>query len=129
MSGGPTLTCQAAWPIRRRGCLASAWADPRIGAYVTTHYAVCLEPDTLGRLPGAARALILANGTGLNGSWSGDSPGCYGVTTQVAREIAAMFDDAGIQLDELYSGLTSSSLRVGFVPITPDGEPICLDCG
>ncbi len=103
----------------------SAWTDRRIGGYVPLRYAVCVDPpDGLAGLPGAARDLILANATkpGRTG-WDH----CHIVLTEVAREIAAALEMAGIQLVELRSSLYSDR-SIYIVPVSPDGAPMCLGC-
>jgi hypothetical protein len=107
---------------------ATAWADKRIGAYVPSHYAICVDAGTLRRLPPAAASVIVSEGS-LVPEWWEPEADCYGMKTQTAREIASMLEEAGIQLNEINSGLVSSAGRIFFFPIEPDGEPMCLTCG
>jgi len=117
---------------------ASAWADPRIGAYVASRYAVCLDPDTFDDLPDALRASINARSTGpVGGDWTPD-PTCHAMSTQSAREVAAAMDATAGEPERQLGGLgytvpaaeaPGGVIHVHFVPITPHGEAMCVTCG
>ena len=111
---------------------ASAWADQRIGAYVPSRYAVCIEPRGLvGGLPEPAASLIRSRSLEIVAPNPGDmDPRCpYQVTTDDARAIAAALDAAGLERERL-DPLRWQRLG-GFVellPVVPNGDSVC-NCG
>jgi hypothetical protein len=100
----PGLLANPAWlPV-------DAWADRELSGYVPARYAACLmSSSVLGRLPIAARDLMLANGTKvvpaaatavappLAGEGTGYGDVCYVVDTADARAIAGFLESAGIR--------------------------------
>jgi hypothetical protein len=122
----PRLASPASW------LPPSAWADRRIGAYVPRRYAVCVDPRD-ARLPSQSRDLILANASNPEGE--GGVPPCYLVPTEVARDVVAMLEVAGIHPEEYSSSLLvpdpSSPQSAPYIivnPVSPDGEVMCLQC-
>jgi hypothetical protein len=78
---------------------ASAWADQRMGGYVPSRYAVCIDPTEdqarlMEKIPEAVRGLLESRAAPIVQPDS--DPGClYQVSTDDARAIAELLDDAG----------------------------------
>jgi len=127
---------------------ASAWEDPRIGAYVPSRYAVCLQhiaPDGLPRItpagiwdlvPEPTKNLIRSRAIGGPvPDWNERDSRClYEVSTADARAVTAALDDAGltdgIPIDDP-SGLGEGVVGEGVIQILvilPNGEVVC-NCG
>ena len=135
---------------------ASAWADPRIKAYVASRYAICSGRQD-PRLSGAPRidssrvlALLppsLAHQVYATG-WSdrNSGPVCLVVSTEVARSVAAALEGAGLERRGrgegrggesshhlVYSfdaiGRQPGRIAIFFEPELPHGERICTPCG
>jgi len=116
----------------------TAWADRRLGGYVPTRYAVCLsDSEPLDRLPASVSAVLVSRAAPM--AADGDPPQpCYEVATEVAREIAAALDGAGLHaqvppahgLWYTVPGATGSlaELDVLIMPIVPNGDIVCY-CG
>jgi hypothetical protein len=117
---------------------ASAWADQRIGGYVPSRYALCIDPmeeqaRVIERIPEAIRSLLESRAAPI--VQPDADPGCvYEVTTDDARAIAAVLDDAGLEQEgfsawvpilryAIPSGAVSEREGfVAFVSILPNGE-------
>jgi hypothetical protein len=127
---------------------ASAWDDPRVGAYVPSRYAVCLDHVGPARLksigpagvwdllPEHIRSLIRSRAIGDRISeWHEIDARClFEVSTDNARTIAAALDDAGladgIRIPDP-SGRGEAIVGEGIVQIlvvVPNGDVVC-HCG
>jgi hypothetical protein len=123
----------------------SAWDDQEIRAYVPSTYAVCysgvdgrIEPSRiLSVLPAQAEVLLRDIRT--------RDPYCSEVTTDEARALAEIFDDAAFEQDErenphrlnyhfepsvpLAPGPIENTVDIFFEPYLPHGKTHCLQCG
>jgi hypothetical protein len=135
------LTDPASWP-------ASAWEDRQIKDYVPSRYSVCfrgipepIEPSRiLTLLPGSARDLLRA-GIRTQQEAMPANGDCYGVTTEDARALAEIFDDAGIgryeppareswlRYDLEDPGPPGNQVWITFGPVLPHGEATWLGPG
>lgn len=127
---------------------ATAWEDRRIGAYVPSRYAVCLQrsgpegatamaaAEVWDVLPEPTRNLIRSSALeDPVPNWDEKDPRClYQVSTDDARAITAALDDAGltegIPIDDASSRgerLVGEG-RVELLMVLPNGEVIC-NCG
>lgn len=113
---------------------ADAWADRRLLGYVPWRYAACLGPDlTATDLPRAS-ADLLQGVQGFAGPGQPNSIGtCYMLTTDVARQLAATLDVAGLvrvhpEVELAYRVAPASEGSRGlegvvlFLEVLPDGE-------
>jgi hypothetical protein len=133
------LNDPATWP-------AVTWDDPMIKAYVPSRYSICfrgipnpIEPARIvGLLPEAAQRLLRA------GDWTRpDNGDCSRVTTEDARALAQILDDAGYRRNKLpgfevrnwlrYVLEDADALRnqvwISFEPVLPHGETTWLGPG
>jgi hypothetical protein len=117
---------------------ASAWADQRLGGYVPSRYAVCIDPmeeqaRVIERIPEAIRSLLESRAAPI--VQPDADPGCvYEVTTDDARAIAAMLDAAGLEQEAFsarvpilryaipFDAVSEREGFLGFVSILPNGE-------
>jgi hypothetical protein len=123
---------------------ASAWEDPEIRAYVPAAFALCFDwgRDRIGTdqlldlLPGPAGDLLrtkhLTSEFGVH---------CYEVTTEEARALADVFDEAGYRdsdpnIDPYVLAYSVSApdpinddILFSFEPVLPHGEWTCSPCG
>jgi hypothetical protein len=140
---------------------ASAWQDPTVRAYVASRYVVCwghrldqvndpegrrpvLEPlRALSLLPRSAQVVLRRHDIVPGGSIPPE--GCALVSTEEARTIARILDEAAFEggvvgngIDFRLWGLTyrrdappghPGHIYVGFEPALPDGEWVCTACG
>jgi hypothetical protein len=129
---------------------ASAWEDPRIGAFVPSRYAVCLNhgvpagvtgvapAEIWDLLPEPARAVIRSKAIGGPvPDWNENDSRClYEIPHDDVAPIAAALVDAGLRPDPqgilTFDGIEiPSSEWVGMVQIlvvVPDGDVVCY-CG
>lgn len=115
---------------------ASAWEDQRIGGYVPSRHAVCLEPSGLiDVLPDPTKELILTRANRIAGpARNSEDLRCpYRVTTEDARAITATLAEAGLQpVPYLRYHIPFGPRRtpgwVEILPIVPHGDVVC-DCG
>lgn len=113
---------------------ASAWEDQRIGGYVPSRHAVCLEPSGLiDVLPDPTKELILTRANRIAGpARNSEDLRCpYRVTTEDARAIIATLDEAGLQRRPYLRYHIPLGLSQGWVeilPVLPNGDVVC-DCG
>jgi hypothetical protein len=135
---------------------ASAWADQRIGGFVPSRYAVCLQhvdpegrarlapTEIWDRLPEPTRTLIRSRAIAVpDPDWNEQDPRClYQVSTDDASAITEAFEDAGFEDAGLGSEPGSplkhtipigppSRTGVGEVlllVVLPNGEVVC-HCG
>ena len=112
---------------------ASAWKDQRIGAYVPSRHAVCLEPSGLiDALPDPTRELILSNAIRMDPARNSEDLRCpYRVAIEDARAIVATLDDAGFERRPYLRYHIPFGLNQGWVeilPVVPNGDVVC-DCG
>jgi hypothetical protein len=133
-----------------------AWADQRISAFVPSRYAITISPGDFDRLPAPVHAVLRVNGF-RDGLADPGQPDSFTVSTEVAREIAAVLDREGTQLDSRpkmivgrrftrqapiggerpmpmgglwYTfGDGDTPAGVSLEPILPHGETLCLTCG
>lgn len=90
------LTDPASWP-------GTAWEEREIKEYVPSTYSICfrgipqpIEPSrVLTMLPGSAQDLLRA-GIRTQEEAMPSNEGCYGVSTEDARALSQILDDAGI---------------------------------
>jgi hypothetical protein len=139
------LANPAAWLPSR------AWEDRRIGAYVPSRYAVCLQhvvpegstwlapTDIWDRLPEPTRTLIRSRAIeDPIPDWNEQDPRClYQVSTDDARAITEAFEDAGLHREPgspltytIPIGLPSRTGEglVQLLVVLPNGEVVC-HCG
>ncbi len=115
---------------------ASAWADQRIGAYVPSRHAICIEPASiLDFLPDATTELIRSRASDLGrpARESEDLRCPFRVTTEDARAIMASLDNEGLQRVPYlrYHISFAPGQNPGWMeilPVLPHGEVVC-DCG
>lgn len=144
------LTDQTSWP-------ANAWADQATREYVPAEYSICfgvrardaapgswagpMEPARIwALLPNAAQDLLRA-GTPTQEPLMHQDAGCSRVTTDDARTLAQILDDAGIQREEPERGgywlgydvedpnLPAYTIWIQFGPVLPHGEATWLGPG
>lgn len=129
---------------------ASAWLDPRVGAYVPSRFAVCLRhgvptgvasedsSELWELLPEPTRNLIrsLAIVEPIQ-EWHEQDPGClYEVSTDDIAAVAAGLVNAGLHRDSptslIYSGIEVPSSgwdgMVQLLVVVPNGDVVC-ECG
>ena len=123
---------------------ASAWQDQEIRAFVPTAFAICFDagPDQIGAgrlldlLPRPAGDLLRTkHGTIEFGVH------CYEVTTEEARALADVFDEAGYRDTDPNPALyvlaysvpapdpINDEILVSFQPVLPHGKVTCTPCG
>ena len=130
---------------------ASAWEDPRIGAYVPARYAVCADDSAqpkatplersrlIDLLPEQASQLIRSRALdpGRIDSSFADPRCLHQVTTDDARAIITILDNAPIVTREdatlvqaplRYRINLASQAMVELLPVLPNGEVVC-NCG
>jgi hypothetical protein len=134
------LSDPAAWP-------ASVWADRAIKGYVPARYSICfrafpqpIEPARVWSvLPEAAETLLRAGDETPEESVPTNA-GCSWMTTDDARTLARILDDAGIPrwktLSDPWLGyrlegqrLSVDTVWMTFAPVLPHGEAIWLGPG
>jgi hypothetical protein len=123
---------------------ASAWEDQEIRPYVPSRFAICYSAGAAGHPAGATRILAALPGEAaglLRGKdrtpESGDH--CSEVSTEEARALAGVFEEAGYAGDEVtrtsvlsYVFEASHPLNeviIEFEPIFPHGDWTCSACG
>jgi hypothetical protein len=134
----------------------SVWEDQAMEAYVPSRYAVCLgvKPPNAGAgewagtmdpkpiwalLPESAQELLRAAEQVPGGDMHADA-GCSGLTTDDARALARILEEAGIHHEEEGDGLywlaywiedpaTGRTILMQFGPVLPDGTPTFLGPG
>jgi hypothetical protein len=128
----------------------SAWEDSRLGAYVPSRYAVCLDhgrpdgvpaiasPEIWELVPEPTRDLIRSKAIeGPVPDWNEHDRRClYEVSTDDVRAIAAGLEDAGLRRNSpsalSYAGLevpsSAGELVVQLLVVLPNGEVVC-HCG
>lgn len=123
---------------------ASAWQDQEIRAYAPTAFALCFDagPDQIGAgrlldlLPRPAADLLRTkHGTIEFGVH------CYEVTTEEARALADVFDEAGYRDTDPNPALyvlaysvsapdpINDEILFSFQPVLPHGKVTCTPCG
>jgi hypothetical protein len=112
---------------------AGAWEDQRIGAYVPSRHAVCLEPSGLiHALSDPTRELILSNAIRIAPARNSEDLRCpYRVAIEDARAIVATLDDAGLERRPFLRYHIPFGLNQGWIeilPVVPNGDVVC-DCG
>jgi hypothetical protein len=129
---------------------ASAWEDPRIGAFVPSRYAVCLNhgvpagvtgvapAEIWDLLPEPARAVIRSKAIGGPvPDWNENDSRClYEIPHDDVATIAAALDDAGLRPDPqgllTFDGIEIPSSEwegaVQILVVIPDGDVVCY-CG
>ena len=123
---------------------ASAWRDQEIRAYVPTAFAICFdagpEPIGVGRLldllPRPAADLLRTKHRTIEFGVH-----CYEVTTEEARALADVFDEAGYRDTDPNPALyvlaysvsapdpINDEIPFSFQPVLPHGKVTCTPCG
>jgi hypothetical protein len=123
---------------------ASAWEDPEIRAYVPSTFALCFDwgrsrvgtEQLLDLLPGSAADLLRTKHL-----TSESAVHCYEVTTEEARALADVFDEAGYRdsdqnIDPYVLAYSVSApdainddILFSFEPVLPHGDWTCSPCG
>jgi hypothetical protein len=132
---------------------ASAWVNREMKAYVPSTFQVCYGPTAsihasenriLSLFPAPAEDLLRA-APETHASNDPGPFGCRDMTTEVARALAQVLDDAGFDRDPLLStsvldyafepsvaivpGPIENMVTISFEPYLPHGEAICSPCG
>jgi hypothetical protein len=110
---------------------ADAWADRRIGGFVPSRYAVCVEPTGVDILTEPTKELLRSKAT-----WVADPRCPYRLPTEDARAVVATLDATAFQPDRTF-GLRyrlvgelpgSADGFVEVLPVVPSGDVVC-NCG
>jgi hypothetical protein len=132
---------------------ASAWKDRRIKAYVPSTFQVCYGPAAnihvrenriLSLFPAPAEDLLRAAPETHVSNDPGPF-GCRDMTTEAARALAQVLNDAGFDRDPFLNmwvldyafvpsvaivpGPIENTVTIAFEPYLPHGEAICSPCG
>lgn len=124
---------------------SSAWQDEEIRPYVPANYAACVSAvqggitpsRILQVLPSSVGDLLRANGS--------TDPSCFWMTTEDARTLVQMLDEAGVPRDEserdvrvsyryeppvaLEPGPIENTVEIFIEPYFPHGAYTCSPCG
>jgi hypothetical protein len=123
---------------------ASAWEDQEVRAYVPSAFAICFDwgrdrfgtDQLLDLLPGPAGDLLRTKHL-----QSEFAVHCYEVTTEEARALADIFDEAGYRDTDPNPGLyvlaysvpapdpINDDILFSFEPVLPHGDWTCSPCG
>ena len=110
----------------------TAWDDSRLGAFVPSRYAVCIEGPAIERLPAEISDVIKSKAVAGDAVQETRCP--YSVTTADARTIAAILEaqlpkDPWARLQFSFGGDPAEPDGwIELLPVLPNGETVC-NCG